>query len=43
MLSFCLSVESRQRVKTWGLQKQEKKNQCFYQTVAFAKVKNQDL
>ena len=34
MLSYCLECRKKiQKVKTWGLQRQKKENQCFYQYV----------
>ena len=46
MLCYCLRVEKKkknQKVKTRGLQKKEKENQCLYQNVQCVILINQDL
>ena len=43
MLSYCLKCRKNTESKKWGLQKQKKENQCFFQNVQCVAVKHQDL
>ena len=40
---FCWSVERKQKVKAWGLQKQKNKNQYFYQNEQRVVVKSRSI